>query len=222
MNIGALFIALGGSVVVLWFILRQLTAKPWETQGEIATGATTALPPQRVALWVFLGVVTSLFGLFISAYSERMEVGDWVPVKEPGLLWLNTIVLILGSAGLQYARSAAAKGDALSVRRGLIAGGAMTWLFVIGQVLVWRELYEAGYFLVNNAAAAFFYLLTGLHALHLLGGLYVWARSVLKMFGKDKGASQLGSIGLSVQLCTVYWHYLLIVWLVLFGLLLST
>jgi cytochrome c oxidase subunit 3 len=70
----------------------------------------------------------------------------------------------------------------------------------------------------SNPANAFFYLLTAVHGLHILGGLYVWARSTAKVW---TGASA-DTVRLSIELCTVYWHYLLLVWLVLFGLLLST
>jgi len=91
-------------------------------------------------------------------------------------------------------------------------------LFLTGQLAAWRELAAAGQTLSGNPANAFFYLLTALHGIHLLGGVWVWARSLVRVFG---GASA-ASVRLSVELCTVYWHYLLLVWLVLFGLLLST
>ena len=222
MNVGALFIALGASLVVLWFILRQLTAKPWETPGELATGPTTSLPPQRVGLWTFLAVVTSLFGLFIAAYYERMEVNDWRPLEDPGLLWVNTVILILGSVALQYARTAGSRGNAQGLRIGLVAGGLFTWLFLGGQLLAWQELLDNGYLMSGNPANAFFYLLTGLHGVHLLGGLWVWAMTVYRLWSAKRDTSKLGAIQLSVELCTVYWHYLLLIWLVLFGLLLST
>ena len=75
-----------------------------------------------------------------------------------------------------------------------------------------------GYYAAGNPANAFFYLLTGVHGLHLLGGLVVWVRTAARM---ARGA-ELDDVRLSVELCTVYWHYLLLVWLVLFGLLLLT
>jgi cytochrome c oxidase subunit III len=71
----------------------------------------------------------------------------------------------------------------------------------------------------GNPATAFFYLFTGVHGLHLLGGLVVWARTVARMTRSDV---ELIDVRLSVELCTVYWHYLLLVWLVLFAVLLST
>ncbi len=217
-----MFIALGAALVVVWFILRQLTAKPWETEGELATGPTTSLPPQRLGLWVFLAVVTSLFGLFFAAYYERMELSDWTPLQDPSLLWVNTIILILGSVALQYARTAGSKGNAQGLRAGLVAGGMLTWLFLGGQIMAWQDLLASGHLMTSNPANAFFYLLTGLHGAHLLGGLWVWARTVWRLWRAERDAAELGAIQLSVELCAVYWHFLLLVWVVLFGLLLST
>jgi cytochrome c oxidase subunit 3 len=74
-------------------------------------------------------------------------------------------------------------------------------------------------YLLGNPAVAFFYLLTAVHGLHLLGGLFVWGKTVIRM---ARPRVELVDLRLSVELCTVYWHYLLLVWLVLFGLLLST
>jgi len=73
--------------------------------------------------------------------------------------------------------------------------------------------------MANSPAIAFFYLLTGVHGLHLLGGLFVWGKTVVRM---AQAGVELLDVALSVELCTVYWHYLLLVWLVLFALLLST
>jgi cytochrome c oxidase subunit 3 len=98
---------------------------------------------------------------------------------------------------------------------GMIAGGVSSLAFIGGQFLAWRALTTAGYYLTANPANDFFYLITALHGAHVLGGLWVWGRTVVRMFkGED--------VRLSVELCTVYWHYLLVVWVVLFGLLLST
>jgi len=88
-------------------------------------------------------------------------------------------------------------------------------LFLMGQVQVWRELGALVFFQVTNPAIAFFYLITGLHGLHLLGGLVVWGQTLVKLW---KGF-ELEKIRHSVELCTLYWHFLLLVWIVLFGLL---
>jgi len=85
-------------------------------------------------------------------------------------------------------------------------------------LLAWQELLEAGYFAQSNPANGFFYLITGLHAVHLLGGLVVWSKATIKLMGGAKVAQ----VRLSIELCAVYWHFLLVIWVVLFGLMLST
>lgn len=221
----AILFALVIGAALGWLVLaRQLTARPWEQEqrrlDDQHDGAAAAMAPARVGLWVLLAVITSFFGLFMSAYSMRMMLVDWRPLAEPGLLWGNTLILVLASAAFQWTRSAAQQGDPARVKAGLLVSGFFSFAFIAGQYMAWRELNASGEFVTSNAANAFFYLLTGLHALHLLGGLVVWGRTSLRLW--RGGGSRPGEIRLSIELCSVYWHYLLLVWLVLFGLLLTT
>jgi cytochrome c oxidase subunit 3 len=224
LSLSVAFVALLAGVVVWGLLARRLTAKPWETPGsteDLEAEGAEGLPPAKVGLWTLLAVITSLFGLFISAYWMRMQHahGDWSPLAVPRLLWLNTALLILSSAGMQWARAAARRGQADRVKVGLAAGGVLAWAFLAGQLLAWRQLSASGYFMASSPAIAFFYLLTGVHGLHLLGGLLVWGKTVVRM---AHAGVELIDLRLSVELCTVYWHYLLLVWLVLFTVLLST
>jgi cytochrome c oxidase subunit 3 len=223
-SLSVAFVALLAGVVVWGLLARRLTAKPWEAPGspeDLEAGSAVGLPPAKIGLWILLAVITSLFGLFISAYWMRMEHahGDWTPLAVPRLLWLNTALLILSSAGMQWARGAARRAQAERVRVALIAAGVLALAFLAGQLVAWRQLSASGYFMANSPAIAFFYLLTGVHGLHLLGGLFVWGKTVVRM---AHPGVELLDVALSVELCTVYWHYLLLVWLVLFALLLST
>jgi cytochrome c oxidase subunit III len=223
-SLSVAFIALLAGVVVWGLLARRLTAKPWETAGapeEAEAGSTLNLPPAKLGLLILLAVITSLFGLFISAYWMRMEHahGDWIPLAVPRVLWLNTTLLILSSAGMQWASGAARRSQAKRVRVALITGGAFAWAFLAGQLLAWRQLSASGYFVASNPAVAFFYLLTAVHGLHLLGGLFVWGKTVTRM---ARPGAELIDVRPSVELCTVYWHFLLLVWLVLFAVLLST
>ena len=209
------------AVVVGWLLRQTLNVKPWVSQRSVATvdgdGALQS-PTVKVGLWVFLGVATSLFALLISAYHMRMMEADWVKLAVPKVLWLNTAVLILSSIAMQWTRSAAQRGQIDGVRTGLIAAGVFAFSFLAGQLWAWQQMDAAGYFLTANPAYSFFYLLTALHGLHLLGGLWVWGRTTAKVL---RGV-EVGKVRLSVELCTVYWHYLLLVWLVLFAVLLHT
>ncbi len=198
-------------------IFRQLTEKPWETEGRVVDGAAS-LPATTLGLRMFLAVVTVLFMLLIIAYGSRMALEDWRPGPEPKLLWLNTAMLIASSAAMQWAWAASREERIGSVRNGLIVGGVFAFAFLIGQIVVWRQLGTMAFFKVTNPAIAFFYLITALHALHLAGGIVAWGRTMFKSFGDNCEVAQIRQ---SVQLCTVYWHFLLLVWLVLFGLLFS-
>jgi cytochrome c oxidase subunit III len=217
-SITLLFLAVIGAIVAWWLSQQRLTSKPWLEVGAIdnfpGTGALS-LHAATIGLGVFLAVVGSLFALFISAYFMRMQVADWAQMPAPKLLWFNTGVLILSSVALQYAQVAARKRRMEDVRDGLIAGGLFAFTFLVGQLLAWKQLNAEGYFLATNPANAFFYLLTGLHGLHLLGGLVALALTADKVWrGFD-----LGQMRLSVKLCAIYWHFLLLLWLVLFSLL---
>ena len=208
-------------------LFRRLTEKPWlapDLADDVAAPGALPLPTARLGLWVFLGVVTTLFGLFASAYMMRMEYADWRPMPDPGLLWLNTLVLALGSVGLQAARTAARDGRINALRAGLLAGGLLTIAFLAGQLWAWRQLAAAGFFAASNPANAFYYLLTGAHALHLAGGLWVWGKVMARVTRglRDRGPDEVAAIRLSIELCSTYWHYLLLVWLALFALLLTT
>jgi len=231
MNLVVASVALVLGILVWWMAARRLTSRPWEGQGTF-DGRDSALihaepPPVRVGLWVFLAVVTSFFVLLMTAYVIRMsphlvqtiDLRDWRPVAEPPVLWLNTVLLAVGSVGMEIARRGLRDRHYDRAARGLLAGGAFAIAFLVGQWIAWRQLQAAGYYAAANPANAFFYVLTGLHALHLLGGLVVWARATARVL---RGSISLETTRLSVDLCTVYWHYLLAVWIVLLGLLVIT
>jgi cytochrome c oxidase subunit 3 len=209
------------ATVIGWLLRQTLNTEPWNAndpvENEPGRGVINT-DPAKIGLLSFIAVVTSLFALFLSAYLMRMQLGDWRPLAEPVVLWLNTAILVLASVAFQLTRGAAKRGQPLTVKIGLIVGGACTILFLLGQLMAWRQLNASGFFMSGNPANSFFYLLTALHGLHLLGGMWVWGRTTLRILtGADAQ-----SVRLSVELCTVYWHYLLLVWIGLFALLLST
>ena len=203
-------------------LIKELLDRSWETPGLVedvgSGGGVPATPAAKIGLGFFLAVVTTLFSLFCVAYIMRMEYPDWQALPDPGLLWLNTIVLILSSIAMQRTKRAALLGEVKGIRFSLITSGVLSFAFLAGQFVAWQQLSAAGYFAASNPANAFFYVITGLHALHLLGGLWVWGKTIIRVGRGLEGQD----LRLSVELCTTYWHYLLLVWLVLFGLLLST
>ena len=219
MGITILFFSGLAVIAVWWLSTQRITSKPWLEQGsagEFPGTVVLAAPAAKVGLGVLLSAIGALFALFISAYLIRMQLADWRPVPKPTLLWANTGVLMMSSAALLWARTAADRDDLGAVRAGLSAAGAAAVVFVAGQLLAWQQLVAAGYFLTWNPASSFFYLITALHGVHVLGGLVALGRNVARAWrGRDLARLRLG-----LDLCSLYWDFLLLMWLILFGLLL--
>ncbi len=208
------------AVFLGWLLKQTFNATPWiaDVAAESAHQAPMGANAKTVALTVLLAVMTSFFALILSAYSERMELGDWVPLTEPVLLWVNTGILVAASLAFQWTRNAAIHDQSDRLMPGMIVTGVLTIAFILGQYVAWRLVNASGQYLSSNPANAFFFFLTGVHALHILGGLFVWVRAMQRLASGGHAAA----VRQSIELCAVYWHYLLLVWLVLFGLLLST
>lgn len=202
-------------------IFRALMEKPWVVEGvaeDVHGFDLESLPKPKLGLRLFLAVASVVFTLMVVTYADRMLVPDWRVLPEPMVLWLNTALLILSSIALQRASNAANRGQIDSLRSSLFIAGVLAFAFLAGQLMAWQQLIDLGYFASTNPANAFFYLMTAFHGLHLLGGLVAWARTSAKL---RRGVA-LEKLRLSVELCAVYWHFLLVIWLVLFGLLLFT
>ncbi len=213
-----LFLGAVAAVVAWWLAQQGLADKPWlETgpAGHVPDTGASPLPTAKIGLGVFLVVAGSLLILLVSAYTMRMDMEDWRPLPWPRLLWANTGVLVLSSVALHRARAAAHRQELEGVRSWLLAGGLAAAAFLVGQVLAWKQLVAAGYRLATNPADAFFYLITAVHGLHVLGGLAALVRTGAKL----RRSAGMDELRLGVELCATYWHFLLAVWIVLFGLL---
>ncbi len=219
MTITLVFLALLMGAVAWWLVRQSVNMQPWVAAvgAQDVHGSMLKQPAAKTALWVFLAVATSLFALFVSAYAMRINYLDWTPLPQPKLLVLNSVVLALASVAIQWAVFAARRGNLGGVKSGLIATGVLTLAFIGGQFAVWKQLNDAGYFVANSVATGFFYMLTAVHVLHVLGGLVAWSRTATRVW---KGV-RVERLKLGVELCAIYWHFLLVVWLVLFAVLAS-
>lgn len=218
MSVILVFLLVIAGVAVWWLSHQRLMTKPWLEQGmagDFIGLEGSSLPTAKIGLGVFLAVVGCLFALFTSAYFMRMGLSDWRPLPIPRLLWLNTGMLVLSSISLQCALVATRRNQIGTVRLGLATGGLTAIAFLIGQLLAWRDLTADGYLLSGNPANSFFYLITGMHGLHILGGLVGLGRTTAKAWN----GTRMDRLGLSVDLCAMYWHFLLFVWLAIFVLL---
>jgi cytochrome c oxidase subunit 3 len=216
-----LFLAIVASIGGWWLSRQRLMAKPWLEEGALGefpgTGAST-MPAAKIGLGVLLAVVGCLFALLISAYIIRIDgatpttASNTLPVSN--LLWVNSGLLVLSSIALQAAWLEVRRGRADDARVDLLAGAASALAFVAGQLLVWRQLAQSGALPTSTPALAFFYLLTGVHGLHVAAGLAALGRSIARVW---RGAA-IEEVRQGIELCAIYWHFLLLIWLVLFAL----
>jgi len=194
----------------------------------------TRLRRARLGLLVALTPVLMLFVSFTSAYVVRQGlptldprtnqlVHDWIPVKLPALLWINTLVLVLSSVGMELARRqtkfAAAAGTTKQVAPVAVsAAGTMPWLtmtialgllFLSGQWMAWKQLAASGFYVATTPSSSFVYLLTGAHAVHLMGG--VVALLVAGLFVLLRRPVTTRSI--VVDVAGWYWHFMAALWL---------
>src|SRR6476646_9558845 len=141
----AMVIAILTAITAWWLLVQRLREKPWMKQGVVPTSQETVFSSApKIGLWVFLAVVSSLFGLFSSAYVMRLhdahgEITSWAPIVKPSLLWLNTTVLVLASGAMQIARNRVDRDDFGGVRVYFSVAGVLTVLFLAGPVLARRR-----------------------------------------------------------------------------------
>lgn len=178
----------------------------WRDPGRAATAAT--------GLWVFMGVAGTLFALFLAAYVMRMAEADASRIALPPLLWLSTALLLLGSVLLASAGVSARRGAWPRALRLHAAGGACALAFLAVQIAAWQGLLDAQVRLAGNPGASFFYLLTAMHGLHVLGGLVAWARTAWTCGRPGRDPVRCAA---HVALVARYWHFLFALWLVLFA-----
>jgi cytochrome c oxidase subunit 3 len=166
--------------------------------------------PSRFGLMAFLGTISMLFVGFTSALLLRRTAADWQPLTAPALLWLNTGVLALSSVALELSRRGLRRRALPAARLFIGASVVLGLLFVAGQFQVWQLLRAQGIFLSSNPAASFFYVLTGVHLVHLFGGLSWLSVSALRVSGlrQPPAADPLSLVAL-------FWHFLGALWLYL-------
>lgn len=174
---------------------------------------------RRTGLWVFLAVITSLFMLFGAAYVMRMGASDWQPLRYvPVQLWLSTALLVVACAAWEAARRHA---HSVAGRWAGMLGCVFSLAFLFAQWSAWQAMTAMRYRVDGNPADSFFFMLTGLHGLHVLGGVaaaMLAGRALLRGGAAMDGLARYRLAG-SIALCAQYWHYLLALWLVLFALL---
>jgi len=211
-------------------LFKSLQEKPWlatglEPQTDLPSSPLNKENAASTALQFFLAVITVIFFLFTITFLQRTQSFDfqalsgepWLPFTNAKILWQNSAYLLLASISIILAKRFAEQQSLHAIILSLTATAIFTLLFISGQVQVWQQLNQSGFYITNNPANSYYFLLTGVHALHIIGGILVFMRCVW-LFSFSLSYQQLTA---RLKLCAMYWHYLFFIWLFLFFLLTS-
>ena len=161
----------------------------------------------RILIWTLCLSISAFFSALVIAYVWRAGTGPyWQPIQFPPVLWLSTAIILVSSVTLEMARRVFRKGGWRVASRLLLTTAALGLLFLGIQLVAWRDLVRQGAYMMEDPHGAFFYIFTGLHGAHLVGGLIALFVVVL---GRKKRREV-------VDVTTYYWHFLTVLWLILF------
>ncbi len=175
----------------------------------------SSLNPFRTGMIIAI-VAILMFFMALAAAFLVLKFGhrNWTPVHIPPLLWFNTVVLLTSSATLEMARKRLSASQEAQFRNWWLVTTVLGVLFLAGQLLAWRQLTRQGIYLASNAASSFFYIFTGAHALHLLGGVLALIYVAYRNY-----ATATITRSVAAEITSYYWHFLDALWLFLLVLL---
>lgn len=206
---------------------KTLSEKPWLVS---ATGRPEELVLEpgyaaEIALKFFMAVVSVLFFLITITFLSRSQYPDfqalagqpWQPFSDTSRLWFNTALLAMSSLAMHLGLGASRKNHTGATVGYIACAGFFAVLFLLAQLDLWQHLQAMGFYVSSNPANSYFYLFTAIHGLHLLGGLFALCNVVFRVW-YDGDVTALNK---PLKLCMKYWHFLLLIWLLLFALLTS-
>ena len=177
-------------------------------QGPSSRRYATAIVIAIVSIVMFFMAMASAY-IYLRANSNR-----WVPLHLPWFIWVNTAILLLSSVTMELSRRRLALADVRKFRQLWFAATALGMLFLIGQLVAWRQFVLAGFYVSTNQASSFFYIFTGLHGLHLLGGICALLYVSFRKFEKAKVSRSVAA-----EVASYYWHFMDGLWVFLLALL---
>jgi cytochrome c oxidase subunit 3 len=187
-------------------------------------GGPQGWSPDRYRLGMMVGIASILmmFTALASAYIVRAGLPgstDWHPIELPRVVWLSTALIAASSFTIVVAQRALRGARSRAYARWLFATFALGLGFLAAQFIAWRQLAAQGIYLASNPHSSFFYVLTGLHGLHLAGGLMGLGYLLLRTRWKGAGVGSSGRQLTLTDVVSIYWHFMDALWVFLFLLL---
>ena len=174
---------------------------------------TNRIHPQKFALWLGMASIIMMFIAFTSAYIVKQGAGNWLEFQMPKIFFISTGVIVLSSIFLETSYRSFVNGKEKIYKYGLLGTFVLGIVFVSLQIEGWNELFSIGIDLKGNPSGSFLYLITGVHAAHVIGGIAALFVAIFHAFTlKYKVSDQRKHrFGLVLQ----YWHFIGLLWVYL-------
>ncbi len=200
-------------------LFGTLLQKPWEKDQMVLDtshpGKTFDISLQKSAVIIIFGIATVLFSLIFTAYIYSIPPEqDTMYLLKPNLLWVNTLILFFVAYFFSKITKDLEKKETLKIKKNLIIVGALSYLFLFGQLIFWTQLMKSGNYVTTNTYFSSFYIFTAIHGLHLLGGLFFWGKVSSRVFKLEQ--NKILDEEKNISALSWYWTFLLVVWLVFF------
>lgn len=175
----------------------------------------------RVGMGLILLIVLMTFGGLIGAYVvlATNQSLEWKPFGLPFQVWISTALIIVSSFDYELAKKHLLEGNQQKARKWFFITGILGAIFIASQIMAWITLVNRGYYAQGNPYAGLFYILTGVHAVHVVGGIISLGFIILKTQIETDDADELLKRQWFAKVVAWYWHFIGILWLVLFALL---
>lgn len=182
-------------------------------QVALTSHKSSRLHPHKFALWASFASIIMMFIALTSAYIVRQAAGNWLDFQIPGIFITSTIVIVASSISLHFALKSFKEQKESRYKVLLILTLLLGITFVCIQYIGWQKLFYTGVDLKGNPSGSFFYLITGFHAMHVLGGIAALIVALMHAFGLKFRVTKRRIIRL--ELTTHYWHFVDILWVYL-------
>lgn len=205
-----------------WHGRRGLGGKPPGGRGAGGDGFSAQDSPERyrIGMWIALASILMLFTALTSAYLVRAGTGnDWRPIAMPRLLWVSTGLILTSSLTISIALRALKRKDHSAYKRWLLLTVVLGLGFLATQLLSWRQLVAQHVYVATNPHSSFFYLLTAVHGVHLLGGIFGLDFLLLRSWHKTSNVKSEVKRVAAAKAVALYWHFMDGLWIFLFLLL---
>ena len=174
-----------------------------------------------VITWFLLIIVLMTFGGLIGAYIvvSTNNALEWRPFSLPAAVWISTVLIVWSSVTYYLAEAAVRRGSVNAARRYFVITSAIGGMFIASQMIAWLALYQRGMFVQGHPYAGFFYVLTAVHAIHVVGGIVALGIVTLRLWNETSDRKEIGYRKNLARSVGWYWHFMGGIWIVLFILL---